>query len=169
MLENIKKIILLRHGEASGSPDIQRQLTQQGQSQARSVGKTLTTLDIVPDIVLCSGVDRTRQTLAAMELPEDIEVIFCGEELYRAQSHRDILDIIAEHIPADKNCPLVIGHNPTIHEAVLHLSKESRGPKFGHLESSYPTGTATIFEFTSDDWGMLHPSTCKLTHVISSL
>lgn len=164
-----RSIILIRHGEATGSPDIDRQLTAQGKSQARSAAKALVSLDLIPDIVICSGVARTRQTLTEINLPDTIPIIFCGEDLYKANSYKDVLDVIAENMPTDKYRPLIIGHNPAIHEAVLHLSKEGRGPKFGSLESSYPTGTATVFEFKSDDWSMLHPSTCRLTHVLSSL
>ncbi len=166
---NTRHIILMRHGEAVGSPDIERQLTERGKSQARSAGKTLASLEIIPDVILCSGLDRTRQTVAEMGWAVDIPVIFCGEDLYRAFGYKDVLNSVAEHIPGDKNCVLVVGHNPAIHETVLHLSKESRGPKFGQLESSYPSGTACVFECMSDDWDLLHPSTCRLTHVISSL
>lgn len=166
---NPRQIILMRHGEAIGSPDIERQLTATGKSQSRSVAKTLTSLDIIPDLIICSGVARTRQTLAEMNLSADIAVHFCGEDLYRAHSYREVLNVLEELIPSDKDCVLVIGHNPAIHETVLHLSKESRGAKFGSLETSYPSGTASVFEFKSESWDMLHPATCRLSHVISSL
>ncbi|OFW87023.1 MAG: hypothetical protein A3J37_02160 [Alphaproteobacteria bacterium RIFCSPHIGHO2_12_FULL_45_9] len=164
-----RTIILMRHGEAAGSPDIARQLTASGKSQARSVAKTLTSLDITPDMVICSDIDRTRQTLVEMNFPAYTPILFCGEDLYRAASYRDVLHVIAELSSDDKQCVLVIGHNPAIHETVLHLSKESRGGKFGSLENSYPSGTASVFEFKSDSWDMLHPATCRLSHVISSL
>jgi len=167
--KNYRHLILLRHGEAEGSPDIERQLTPQGFSQSRSVAKTLTSLDIMPDFVLCSDVLRTRQTLSEMSLSKDIPTVLCGLDLYRASSHRDFLNIIAEYIPPNSVRPLIIGHNPTIHETVLHLSKENRGDKFSKIEMSYPSGTASVFEFKSDDWDLLHPSTCRLTHIISSL
>lgn len=166
---NPRQIIFMRHGEATGSPDIERQLTPKGQSQSRSVAKTLISLDITPDLIICSGVERTRQTLAEMNFPTNVPVLFCNEDLYRAHAYRDVLNVLEELIPADKNCVLVIGHNPAIHETVLHLSKESRGPKFGNLESSYPSGTASVFEFKSESWDILHPATCRLSHVISSL
>lgn len=164
-----RHIILMRHGEATGSPDSARQLTTKGKSQARSASKTLASLEMIPDMIIYSGLDRTRQTFAEMKWPSDISVIDCGQDLYRAQTYKDVLAVLSELIPMDKHCVLVIGHNPTIHETVLHLSKESRGPKFGALENSYPSGTACVFEFSSGDWNMLHPSTCRLTHVISSL
>ncbi len=164
-----RTIILMRHGEAAGAPDIARQLTSQGKSQSRSVSKTLSSLDLTPDIIICSEVERTQQTLTEMAFTTEIPVHFCGEDLYRAQSYRDVLHILEETIPNHKRCVLVIGHNPAIHETVLHLSKESRGGKFGNLEHSYPSGTASVFEFKSDSWDMLHPATCRLSHVISSL
>lgn len=164
-----RQIILMRHGEAVGSPDLARQLNAKGKSQARSVGKTLFSLAIEPDLIICSGVERTRQTLAEMNLSAGIQIEFCNEDLYRANSYKDVLNTLEELIPADKHCVLVIGHNPAIHEAVLYLSRESRGSKFRELEISYPSGTACVFEFESESWDMLHPATCRLTHVISSL
>lgn len=163
------KIIFMRHGEATGSPDIERRLTNRGKSQSRSVANTLSSLDITPDIVICSTLGRARQTLTEMNLHPDIPVLFCGEDLYRAESHRTILNIVAEIAPHDKQCVLVIGHNPAIHETVLYLSNESRGDKFKNLEQSYPSGTASVFEVKADSWDMIHPATCSLTHVISAL
>ena len=164
-----RHLILMRHGEASGSPDVARQLTREGKSQARAAAKAFTSLELIPDIVVCSGLDRTRQTLTEMNWPSSIPVLFCGEELYRAENHKDVLNILAELLPTDKNCALILGHNPTIHQTVLYLSQESRGTKFAHFESSYPSGTASIFEVNSDNWDMVHPSTCRLSHIISSI
>jgi phosphohistidine phosphatase len=164
-----RKIILMRHGEAEGSPDKDRQLTLKGQSQSRSANNTLMSLNIYPDFVLCSGILRTQQTLAAMNIPDTTPRIFCNEDLYRATTYQDILNIIAENIPSGAICPLIIGHNPTIHDAVLHLAKESGGTKLKGIKTSYPSGTATVFDFTSDDWDLLHPSTCQLAYIISSL
>lgn len=164
-----RQIILMRHGEAIGSPDIARQLTNQGRSQSRSVAKTLASLDIIPDIIICSGIERTCQTLAEMNFPANIPVQFCGDDLYKAASYRDVLNILEELIPANSHCVLVIGHNPAIHETVLYLSKESRSGKFQSLENAYASGTAAVFEFKADTWDMLHPATCRLSHLISSL
>ena len=169
MTLSFSHLILMRHGEASGSPDIDRELTAQGKSQSRSVAKTLASLEIIPDFVLCSTVLRARQTLSEMNLSSTIPTVFCEMDLYRAANHKDVFNIIADHVPSHATCPLIIGHNPAIHEAVLHLSKETRGSKFPALESSYPSGTASIFEFRSDNWDLLHPSTCRLTHILSSL
>ena len=161
-------ITLMRHGEASGSPDIERQLTQTGQQQCRTIGQELRSRDLLPDFILCSGVDRTRQSHAALGLNE-VPVVFCGEDLYRASSAREVLGIIADHVPATARHPLVIGHNPTIHETVCVLARESDNDELLlQLGRGYPPATASVFEFHSDTWDLLHPSTMNLLDILSA-
>lgn len=162
-----KHLILMRHGEAEGAPDIERQLTKSGQTQCALVGSLLLTSNMTPDFILCSGVARTQQTLESLKLPI-LPTVFCGECLYRAQTVNDVLEIIAENTPPDKNLPLIIGHNPTIHETVRYLSRESEIEIREPIEHSYPPATACIFTFNSDNWDMLHPATTQLIRVIKT-
>ncbi len=157
----------MRHGEAVGSPDINRQLTADGQSESARIAQFMTDLDVLPDFVLCSGVDRTRQTLESMNI-QGVSTLFCGEDLYRAGSARNILDIIAEAVPRHVRHPLIIGHNPTIHEAVRYLARESDEELTEMIEHSYAPSTACVFECFIDNWDMLHPATSQLIHVLSA-
>ncbi len=157
----------MRHGEAVGSPDINRQLTADGQSESARIAQFMTDLDVLPDFVLCSGVDRTRQTLESMNI-QGVSTLFCGEDLYRAGSARNILDIIAEAVPPHVRHPLIIGHNPTIHEAVRYLARESDEELTEMIENSYAPSTACVFECFIDNWDMLHPATSQLIHVLSA-
>ncbi len=161
------KITLMRHGEAVGSPDIRRQLTADGREQTGRVAKAMADLGVLPDFVLCSGVDRTRQTLDSMNIAS-IPVFYCDEDLYRAGSAREILDIIATHTPAYARHPLIIGHNPTIHETARYLARESDIALSRPIQSSYTPSTACVFECGIANWDMLHPSTSQLIHVISA-
>lgn len=159
--------ILMRHGEANGSPDIERQLTELGRQQCAKIGQKLLVRDFLPDFILCSGVDRTRQSHDALGL-DGIPVQYCGEDLYRAITTRDILNIIAENIPATSRHPLIIGHNPTIHEAACYLARESENDELLHLLGrGYPPATASLFSFSSENWDLLHPSTVELLDILT--
>lgn len=156
----------MRHGEAHGSPDIARQLTEEGHIQCARVGAAFLTNGFTPDFILCSGLDRTRQSLSSLSFPE-VPSVFCGEDLYRAGTAREILNIMGEFIPKDVKCPLVIGHNPTIHETVAYLCRETISAYSRLVTAAYPPATASVFSFDGDDWDMLHPAMTRLVHVIS--
>lgn len=167
MDKNTLQITLMRHGEALGSPDIRRQLTDTGRADTAQISELMTDLEVLPDFVLCSGVDRTRQTLESLNI-KHIPVQYCGEDLYRAESAREVLNIIAENIPAHARHPLIIGHNPTIHEAATYLSRESDPKLVRAIQSSYAPSTACVFECMIDNWDMLHPATSQLIHVLKA-
>lgn len=159
-------ITLMRHGDAKGSPDIERQLTELGRQQCSKIGQMLVTQDLMPDFILCSGVDRTRQSHEALGL-SGVPVGFCGEDLYRAVTTRDVLNIIAENIPATSRHPLIIGHNPTIHETACYLARESEDDELLQmLGMGYPPATASVFSFSSENWDLLHPSTVELLDIL---
>src|ERR687893_520019 len=68
-----RTVLLLRHAQTEdsrpGGRDIDRQLTADGEEQARAVGAYLADQLLTVDAVLCSSAVRTRQTLAGLGLP----------------------------------------------------------------------------------------------------
>ena len=60
-------LVLLRHAKSSwnagGLADYDRPLAKRGQKAAPEIGAALATLGVRPDLVLCSGAARTRETL----------------------------------------------------------------------------------------------------------
>ena len=60
-----KTLILMRHGKAEegpGKPDHDRELAARGRRDAKAAGKWLHAEGLVPDLVICSTAQRTRQT-----------------------------------------------------------------------------------------------------------
>jgi Histidine phosphatase superfamily (branch 1) len=73
-----RTLLLLRHAEAEetrpGSRDRDRRLSERGREQAAAVGETIRSAGWAVDHVLCSPAERVRETVAGLELPEDVEV-----------------------------------------------------------------------------------------------
>ena len=120
-LEN-KKIILLRHAEASNatfsSNDFNRSLSHSGQQQALSIGQRIRKRVTSPMSVACSTAVRTRQTLDALNI-DNISNVHYYDSLYNG----DLTDYL-EVITAASNFPLLlIGHNPVISELATLLRR----------------------------------------------
>lgn len=120
-LEN-KKIILLRHAEASNANfstnDFNRSLSHSGQQQALSIGQRIYRHVTSPISVVCSTAVRTRQTLEALNIDHILDVHYY-ESLYNG----DLTDYL-EVITKASNFPLLlIGHNPVISELATLLRR----------------------------------------------
>ncbi|SNT25168.1 phosphohistidine phosphatase [Ekhidna lutea] len=112
-----RKLYLIRHSYAEnsgGKPDEKRELTHEGQSTVRSLGRHLINVDFNPDIIFCSTSVRTKET--AMNLVEELEmseqVVEYMEVIYNA-SVRELLQVV-NAVSADYPEIAIIGHNPTI-------------------------------------------------------
>lgn len=148
---SFQTLLLMRHGDAAGSPDRERILTETGVAQCRAVARIMAEKSISPDFILCSGLRRTRETLAALGL-EHLPTIFCGDDLYHADHTADILRVIGEYVPADAHAPLVIGHNPTMHMAVCDLAGPNENEHFMKIASHYSPATVSIFSVDWENW-----------------
>lgn len=160
------KLMLMRHGEAEGSPDIERQLTERGRRESRQVGNMLRQMGQTPDIILCSGVLRTRETLACLDFI-GIPVTDCHLGLYRAESVQEILDIIADYTASYHEKVLVIGHNPWIHETVRYLGAKKPNHYFYQVAHHYAPSTLSLINYAGVDWGRINPQACEITGVLT--
>lgn len=126
-MNNNKNLYLLRHAEAEnltpGSMDQQRGLTEFGIWQAEAIGKRMSELAMLPDLILTSTAQRTLQTteilVATMGLDEDI--VLREPRLYNATT-RMLMDVI-QGIFDEYQSILLVGHNPTISQMVAYLSQ----------------------------------------------
>ncbi len=120
----MKKLLLLRHGEAvgPGAGDLQRKLTLRGRASSLCAGKTLAQDDLCPQRVLCSTASRTRETLKnLMESCEKAIQVEYSTSLYEgdATAYLDMLQ--SSGITEDRI--LIVGHNPTIADLVFLLTR----------------------------------------------
>jgi phosphohistidine phosphatase len=117
----MKTLIVLRHAKAAdgiGRSDADRPLTARGRRDAAAAGEHLRDLGLVPRLVLCSPVVRTRQTLEALRLDADSTISY-ERRIY--QNDVDLLLDLITATPDDAESVLVIGHNPALHQLVADL------------------------------------------------
>lgn len=151
-----RTLMLLRHGEAlpggTGNTDRGRPLSPRGVADVRGLAKRLAEKGIALDYVCCSTAVRTQQT--ASEL-----VIAMGgtqakptpaEELYNADLTQ--LMAIVNTLPNEANTVLLVGHNPTLTEAVAHISHH-------HLPNIPPAGLVA-FTVRQPRWEFVERGTC---------
>lgn len=142
-----KRLYLLRHSYAEppgDSLDIDRKLTMEGISAARTMGRKLSSEQFNPQLILCSPASRAYET--AMNLTEELDIaeqsIAIEDKIYEA-SVRELLEVV-NRIDADAKNALLIGHNPSI-------------TYFGELLTSSNVGTMEpcgmlIIDFESTAW-----------------
>ncbi|HEU5155987.1 MAG TPA: histidine phosphatase family protein [Streptosporangiaceae bacterium] len=147
-------LIVLRHAKAAsgiGLADADRPLTSPGRRDAEAAGRHLRDNGLVPGLVLCSPVVRTRQTLEALRLGPEVEVSY-EPRIY--QNDVDLLFELVRTIPDDTPPVLVIGHNPALHQFVADL---------GAVDvDRFPTSACAVLTFEGA-WGDLAPGGAVLT------
>ena len=135
-------LYLLRHAKSSWDDptlaDYERPLAPRGRRAAKRIGDYLRASGIEPEFILCSGAERTRQTLELIELASPTMI----DPLLYASSAEQLLDRVRA-VPDDVASVMLIGHNPALHDLALGLA--SAGPELELLAAKFPTaGLATL-------------------------
>ena len=142
----LRRLVVLRHAKSSwasgATTDHQRPLNARGQSDAPRVGRALIEAGWLPQMILSSDSQRTRETYQRMvsEFPTEIPVQFHAT-LY----HAGLSEILAEApaVSEEVTTLLVLGHNPGWQESVRQLSGE---------EIAMKTANAALLEGEGLDW-----------------
>src|SRR3977135_3558058 len=148
------RLMLLRHAKAekaeSGMLDRDRRLSARGRADAARIGAYLVQQALVPDRVMVSSAQRTRETWELMAPafstapPVDYE-----DSLYESGSQTSLTTIKA----ADRSISalLVIGHNPGLYDVARHLLAGGTHA----LDEGLPTGGVVMIDFADHDWHKL--------------
>lgn len=152
------RLILTRHAKSGwDDPDLEdfeRPLTERGRRSARAIGGWLKDKGYVPDLVLCSAAERTRETLAIIlgEWPDAPEVGY-RQALYHASS-RGILDVLAR---VEARTVMIVGHNPGIGTLACSIVRQRPDhPDFGR----YPTAATSVIDFEANSWRDIQVGRC---------
>lgn len=161
----MRHLYLLRHAKASwelaGELDYERGLTERGHEDAAAIASAVAALDPAPEIVICSGARRTRETLEAVVgvLPKDAQVQF-DDRVYEQASHA-LIDLVRE-VDDTLGAALVIGHNPGMHSLAIELA--AKGDQLVELAGKFPT--AALAELAFDcAWSELAADAAELTRL----
>ena len=155
-----KRLIIMRHAKSSwtsgAATDHLRPLNKRGRREAPRVGARLQDLGWLPDLVIASDSERTRETWQRMkaEFPHSIEQRFS-----RAFYPGGLSAITNEcsMLTEDVSTLLVLGHNPGWEDAVSGLCGEW---------VRMTTANAALLESDADDWAQAIEATWELVEVL---
>lgn len=143
----MSRLFLLRHAKAAwatpGQPDFERPLDQMGVSDARNTGAAMQRHGFTPEITLCSGARRARETLLSVAEQADTGRVFFLDGLY-SEDAAGYLNAIRQHSGAVEAL-LVIGHNPMMEDLALALA--ASGPSSAPLGAGFPTSGLAVIDF----------------------
>lgn len=145
-------LYLLRHAAAEPpeyyEDDRDRELSTEGEQDARRLGQFLSETDQLPDQRIASTAVRARQTAEALpkggRWPTEVP-LRTTHAFYHAEP-ADVLEIIQSTEPHVRSL-LLVGHEPTWSTTVSQL--------VGAANLSLPTGTCVRIDVRREEWGDL--------------
>lgn len=148
-------VILLRHAKAESGDDsvadFERALAPRGLRDAARLGKWMTKTSPAIDVVVCSGSQRTRQTLDALRPSLKNARIKILESLYLAAPEA-VLELIRSQT-SNVRTILIVGHNPGFHELAVDLCGDSTDKnQLKALRAKFPTCTWCEISFATERW-----------------
>ena len=104
----------------------------------------MTELGYVPDLTLCSGALRARQTLEGVAAAADTGRVYFDDTLYITDA-AGYLDIIRQHCTAESI--MIIGHNPMMEDLAMAVSGTGDEAAKGTLNAGFPTSGLAVVRF----------------------
>ena len=158
-----KTLVLMRHAKAEeglGKADHDRELAPRGRRDAKPPGNGCTSRGLVPDLVICSTAQRTRQTWEeACRGGAHSEFVEYRRSVYLGGSEQT-LETVREDA-GDTATVLVVGHNPTM------ARSEHAHRRGGSLEAhealglGFVTSGLAVLSYAGD-WTDIDLGTCAL-------
>ncbi|NVK19155.1 MAG: histidine phosphatase family protein [Methylocystaceae bacterium] len=151
----MKNLLLLRHAKSSwsnpGLLDFERPLNNRGQSAADQMALYLSKNLPLPDHVICSTAQRTRETLNALLKAYAHEMtIDLSRDLYMAPP--SVMMGLIHAVPDQVETLILISHNPGMEELALSLSKPVHSPAMEDMLYKYPTAACAHLSFEGANW-----------------
>lgn len=144
----------MRHAKSSwavpGAKDFDRELNDRGRSDLEKVSQALATNNYLPELVLCSPAERTRQTVDGIAgvLSPETRVEF-HENLYSG-GLEDYLSTIRA-VSGSKSI-MTVGHNPMSGSLSNLLTGDGDPDMIALIAYKYPTATVAVFDFDCTSW-----------------
>jgi phosphohistidine phosphatase len=167
-----RRILLLRHAKSSwdepGANDLDRPLAPRGRRAAAVIGVYLRDEDLVPDLVLCSGARRARETweIIAHELecappPKRAPAVEHEAALYMATPDQLLrrLRKVADSVRS----VLVVGHEGGVDALARRLASEGAAPLRRRLAEKFPTAALAVLALELEAWNALGEKSATLT------
>jgi len=142
-------LFLLRHAKARwaepGSRDYDRALDPAGKADAETVAAAMLLAGHLPELVLCSGALRARETWDAAARHLKVADVRYLDGLYSSDA-AGYLEIIRDAGGAEK--VLVVGHNPMMEDLTLALSHDGEAEAMAAVAGGFPTAGLAVIRFS---------------------
>jgi phosphohistidine phosphatase len=164
------RLLLLRHAKASsagpGMRDFDRPLASRGLDGAARVAAWVAEAGMLPDIVLCSSAQRTRETLMPFLSHLDrAATIMLLPELYEPPG--DYLAPIAK-LGGVAGTLMVIGHNPATQATAVSLIGDADSTGLvQEVSGKYPTAGLAVVEFGFARWADIAEKSGRLAAFVT--
>lgn len=164
------RLMLLRHAKTekaeAGMRDDERRLNARGQHDAPLIGGYMARHALIPDRVMVSTAERTRETWQrlAEALAADPQVDY-EERLYNAGG--ETILALAKQIEPPVRTLLMIGHNPGLHDLARLLIASGDVEARERLNEGLPTSGLAVIDFAAQDWRKVHPRGGRLERFVS--
>lgn len=160
------ELLLIRHAKSdwhTHAADIDRPLNGRGKKDAVKIGRALVELDCVPDRIVTSPAQRTRETIERMSREWDFDrnQITVDDELYMAGGET-IIELAATYLSSCERL-MIVAHNPGMDAAVSYLV--SKPPALSISGKLMVTAAAAHF-FIPDISDMERRGGCELSRLL---
>ena len=162
------RLLVMRHAKSSwaapGARDFDRELNERGHLDLVKVSNVLHTRNYIPDTILCSSAERTRQSLDGLSpvIPESTEVTFT-EKLYSSGLDDYIALIQAQGTPKSL---MIIGHNPMCGSLASSMARHGEAHLLEEIAYKYPTATVAVIDFDCENWSEIEKGSGTLIDCI---
>jgi phosphohistidine phosphatase len=153
-------LVLMRHAKSDypeETPDHERPLADRGRRDAPRMGAWLRDSGYLPDLVLCSTAERTRQTwdLVAAELPATPAVTY-EPRLYGVSTFGMLM--LVREVPEGAATAMLVGHNPATGELAAALADDQA--------TRFPTASIAVLRLPGP-WAAVTPGEATRLALVS--
>ena len=149
------RLLLYRHAKSDwGDPaldDIDRTLNSRGRAAARAMAAYVAKENLLPDLILCSTAQRTRETLAKLmpHLNRECEVRLRRDLYWQGE---DSYQTIIRGNGGTARTLMVIGHNPAMHDLFTMLATGGDPLALERLTAKFPTAALAVMSSEATSW-----------------
>jgi len=167
---------LLRHAKSSwddpGLDDFDRPLAKRGQKAAPEIGAALAAMGLRPDLVVCSGAVRARETLSMVlaKLGAPPPDVLYEDGVYMAGPEKLLRRVRAVGPGPTGEAPrhvMLVGHNPDLEELALLLVGSGAADDTARMATKFPTAGVAVIAFNAESWAAIEPGAGRLEHFLT--
>lgn len=165
----MRRLLLLRHAKATpstGRQDYDRALIERGRRDAAKIAAFVAEIGLIPDLVVYSSAERTRETAAIVlkAWPRRVEAR-AEPALYDAA--RPAIQQIVRALPDTAPSVMLVGHNPGVADLANALVGSGAKSDMLRMAGKFPTAGLAVLEFDVDRWRDAAPGAALLARFVT--